>query len=346
MSHVDDSTLSAYLDADGSLSDADIITIENHLAKCPACQQNFEETRRTKERAASILELSGPSHIAKPPFAEISARAPERGEHARRTQLFRLRRLAAAATVVLAVSVGVYAGPRLATRARPPTPPEPAAVEITEQPTGDEVIPAEAQSEIRADAPARQSRDRTLAVIAADSVAPSPPAGRARGEVERIGLQDAAGAPERVELRESAPALARAPAAVQMEQAPVESLADNRERVRLIDCSEEEGFLGALAGRPDMDAQQPPVMIPCLPIVSVTSEESAGKQVTVVTQQVGVGEFVTLRVLEGDEVAELDDLSFESDSLNTIVARVGELTVQATGRIAVDSLRVLLKRAR
>ena len=100
MSHVDDSTLSAYLDADGSLSDADIITIENHLAKCPACQQNFEETRRTKERAASILELSGPSHIAKPPFAEISARAPERGEHARRTQLFRLRRLAAAPEII------------------------------------------------------------------------------------------------------------------------------------------------------------------------------------------------------------------------------------------------------
>lgn len=346
MSHVDDSTLSAYLDADGSLSDADIITIENHLAKCPTCRQNFEATRRTKERAASILELSGPSHIAKPPFAEISARAPERGEHARRTQLFSLRRLAVAATVVLAVGVGVYAGPRLATRALPPTPSEPAAVEIAEQPRGDAVIPAEAQSEIRADAPARQSRNRTLAVIAADSMAPPPPAGRTRGQVERIGLQDAAGVPERAKLRESAPALARAPAAVQMDQARVEPLADKREPVRLIDCPEEESFLEALAGRPDVDAQRPPVMIPCLPIVSVTFEESAGKQITVVTQQVGVGEFVTLRVLEGDEVAELDDLSFESDSINTIVARVGELTVQATGRIAVDSLRVLLRRAR
>lgn len=99
MSHVDDGMLHAYLD--GALSALDAVRVERHVADCAACQQRLDAARVLVQRAARLLEwASPPADRAAPPLAELRPYSAPR---------WRVP-VAWAATIVIALGVGVYGG--------------------------------------------------------------------------------------------------------------------------------------------------------------------------------------------------------------------------------------------
>ena len=103
MSHVDDGTLHAYLD--GELPPVERARLEGHVAECAACRNRLEEERALIERAIGLLGLAQPPERAAPPPPLHQLRRP--------SVVWRLRvPVAWAATVVLALGLGYYAGDR------------------------------------------------------------------------------------------------------------------------------------------------------------------------------------------------------------------------------------------
>src|SRR5881394_46758 len=101
MSHVDDGTLHAYLDAE--LTPVERARLEAHVAECAACRNRFDEERALLERASGLLGLAQPPEPAAPPLHELR----------RPSVVWRLRvPVAWAATVLLALGLGYYAGDR------------------------------------------------------------------------------------------------------------------------------------------------------------------------------------------------------------------------------------------
>src|SRR5437867_2308445 len=144
MSHVDEGTLHAYLD--GELPPAEARGVEAHVAECPGCRARLEEERALMARAHELLGLAAPPDRATPPFRVGDLRPPAR-------VWWRVPvPLAWAATVVLALGIGMYLGGGSGMRGR-------------EQPV------AQRAAEVAAPAPAPLS---PLAVRPADSAAPAP----------------------------------------------------------------------------------------------------------------------------------------------------------------------------
>jgi len=111
MSHVDDGTLHAYLDAE--LSPVQSQDVEAHIAQCPGCRDRLEEERALIARADELLGLAAPPDRATPPFRPGDPEPPVR-------LWWRVRLpLAWAATVVLALGAGMYFGPRALQREQP-----------------------------------------------------------------------------------------------------------------------------------------------------------------------------------------------------------------------------------
>jgi hypothetical protein len=81
--------------------------IEVHLAGCAVCRERVEEARLITEQASAILASAAPALRPVPPFEEVLHRAGRRRPQA--TGPVWLRRLAWAATVVMAGGVGWYA---------------------------------------------------------------------------------------------------------------------------------------------------------------------------------------------------------------------------------------------
>jgi hypothetical protein len=107
MSHADDGVLHAYLD--GELTPVERAQLEAHVAECAACRERLDEERGLIERASHLLGMAQPPERAAPPPLH-QLRQPR--------LVWRLRMpLAWAATVVLAVGIGYYAG--VATVGRP-----------------------------------------------------------------------------------------------------------------------------------------------------------------------------------------------------------------------------------
>lgn len=109
--------MNAYLDGEldgrgagsGERGAQTIEEIEVHLESCADCQALLEEVKRVRDRAGEILASSTPADLAAPSFDEIRARAEARATGSRALQLARIKHLAWAATVILAVAVGWYA---------------------------------------------------------------------------------------------------------------------------------------------------------------------------------------------------------------------------------------------
>lgn len=352
MSHVDESTLNAYVDGDDSLTDADVIAIENHLAKCSTCQELYGQAKETKQRAASLLEASGPSSIAVPPFEQIVARARAGKERTGRIRYQALGKWAAAATVMLAVGVGVYSGPQLVQRQQKST-----SVETTE-PSSESLIvqatePAPVRGEFREAAPLPQEapslqaplREMAGAAGAAGAAAQLARADPAAGGVEaRIQLlEDRDGAGQAEVAEPSGGGRARAQQQ-RLERAVGADAVTGAVAQPLIDDCPETGLAGEAGFRDEFrGAREAPVRIQCLPVVSVVSEEFRGDIVVVITQKIAENEFVTLRAIDVVPAPELDDFTVETDTLNSAVGRVGRFTVQVTGRVSSDSLGALLR---
>ncbi len=102
MSHVDDGTLHAYLD--GELSPVEVERLDTHIAGCPVCRARLDEERALIDRAARLLGMAVPAEPerAAPPLHQLQRRA---------STWSRLRvPLAWAATIVIAVGMGYFAG--------------------------------------------------------------------------------------------------------------------------------------------------------------------------------------------------------------------------------------------
>ncbi|MCZ6759629.1 MAG: zf-HC2 domain-containing protein [Gemmatimonadetes bacterium] len=345
MSHVDEGTLSAYMDGDDSLTDADVIAIENHLAKCSACQELYGQAKETRKRAASLLEASGPSSIAVPPFEQIVGRARAGEKRTKRTRYQALRKWAVAATVILAVGVGVYSGPQLVQLGKESTSAE------TAEPSSESLVGQAEPIPVRGEfheaepqeAPSLQAPLRDLAAPAEARAAQAAPAaeGGIQARMQLLEDRDDAGVAvaEVAEPRERARAqqhrLERAGGADAVTGAVAQALIDDCPETRL---AGKAGFRDEFRG-----AREPPVRIRCLPVVSVVSEEFRGDTVMVITQEIAENEFVTLRAIDIVPAPELDDFTVETDTLNSAVGRVGRFTVQVTGKVSSDSLGALLR---
>jgi hypothetical protein len=102
MSHVDEGTLHAY--SDGELPPAEAQGVAEHVAHCPACRGRVEEERALIARADQVLALARPPERGLPAFRAGAQQLP-----IRRWQQIQLP-LAWAATVVLALGIGIYVG--------------------------------------------------------------------------------------------------------------------------------------------------------------------------------------------------------------------------------------------
>ena len=155
MSHVDDGMLHAYLD--GALSALDAVRVERHVADCAACQQRLDSARVLVQRAARLLEwASPPADRAAPALAQLRPYSIPRWRAP----------VAWAATIVIALGIGVYGG-QLVLGSRSPAPAREAKEEVA-------ASSRDAQFNYRA-APITVIADSPNAV-AAPSPAPAAPA--------------------------------------------------------------------------------------------------------------------------------------------------------------------------
>ncbi len=105
MPHVDDGSLHAYLD--GELAPPEAQGVEAHLAQCAGCRTRLEEERALIARAAELLARAAPPERELPPFRPGDVEPPVRLWWQVRLPL------AWAATVALALGIGIYLGPTL-----------------------------------------------------------------------------------------------------------------------------------------------------------------------------------------------------------------------------------------
>jgi anti-sigma factor RsiW len=102
MSHVDEGTLHAYID--GELPPAEAQGVAEHLAHCPVCRGRVEEERALIARADQVLALARPPERDLPAFRAGAQEPPVRWWRPVPAPL------AWAATVVLALGIGIYVG--------------------------------------------------------------------------------------------------------------------------------------------------------------------------------------------------------------------------------------------
>ena len=118
MSHVDEGKIHAYLDRQLEFAEpAAREALEAHVAKCADCAALLDDARTLHAEATAVLRMSEPITHDPPPFEVVTARA-EGGAERRTTTLARMRTLAWAASIVLAVAVGWYARPSFTNRTR------------------------------------------------------------------------------------------------------------------------------------------------------------------------------------------------------------------------------------
>jgi anti-sigma factor RsiW len=157
MSHMDDGTLHAYID--GELSSTEAQGVAEHLTHCPVCRGRVEEERALIARADQVLALARPPERDLPAFRAGARQLPIRWRQRVRVPL------TWAATVVLALGIGIYVG-----RARPDRAVSP--------PVGPFLMPfaSDKPAAESASAPVRQvpTPPRAYATGAARSAAPAP----------------------------------------------------------------------------------------------------------------------------------------------------------------------------
>jgi hypothetical protein len=336
MSHADDGVLHAYLD--GELTPVEIERLELHLAECAGCRARLDEERALVEQAARLLGMavpSGPERVA-PPLHQL--RPP-------RPTWLRLRTpLAWAATIVLAVGLGWYAG-----RQRVP----PSALEEPASPVLDVARAPVAPTETRSVPPAA---DRLSKAADAERGGPPPPAALgaladppARAESD---LRQAAQPAPQLPSDEARPglrrALAPAPAAnegIDMTEAAPTAAARGR-AVRLsttwplIEPQPARDLLGTA-----------PVAIPGHDVRALRRNPSASREVVVEQEIAGVVVSLFERPIHAGPEAErldaqgrmVDSLAVKASANERLARFVGGLRVEISGPLSTDSLSKLLQ---
>ncbi len=176
MSHVDEGTLHAYID--GELPPAEAQGVAEHLAHCPVCRGRVEEERALIARADQVLALARPPERDLPAFPAGERQPPIRWWRPGRVPL------AWAATVVLALGIGIYVGrggldravtPRVTPSPMPLASHTPAAESVSAA-----VPPAQPPARAKVGGPAGVVTSAPRNVVTSD--APPVPAPRARRE--------------------------------------------------------------------------------------------------------------------------------------------------------------------
>jgi hypothetical protein len=290
MPHVDEGQVHAYLDQQLEYAaPTKRQELEEHIATCPSCASLLEEAMALRQRANALLGDTGPAETAVPPFEAIVERAAGmRAQKPLAQRLARTRNLAWAASVLLALAVGLYARPYIL---GPEAAFAPVAREVQLDAEADAQEPVSTLDSAAGTAPDQQPR-RSTAVgegLATSSVpeAPSPPAtGEAAEHRDRVREEvaaevQAAPSPDRAqelleEARDQRARFAAVPVAQEREAADtlarkvaLEERADRAQRARQ-----------APAERAAADRDAAPAA-PAAGAIADLSDWAAGRTVTV-----------------------------------------------------------------
>jgi hypothetical protein len=164
MSHVDDGTLHAYLD--GELSPPEAQGVAGHLTQCPGCRGRLEEERAVITRATKLLGRAAPPDRELPPFRPGDVKPLARLWWKTRLPL------AWAATVALALGIGMYLGGPSGTHRVPAADDLPNAAPAR-------ATAAAKPREPRADAAMKARRETVAALSMRDEIAAAPEGKRA-----------------------------------------------------------------------------------------------------------------------------------------------------------------------
>lgn len=361
MSHVDRETLHAYLDGELGRGALDQQAIDEHIAQCGECAAALDDVRRVKDRAAQILSASGPLDVSAPPFDQLRALRNEPNTSGPVPSLGRMKAIAWAATVVLAVGAGWYA--RAASITGDPAPAERPRAEIpvgaidepaqSATPVGDldTLVPTLAQARLAEDAPKRDRpmSDSTASASAARNVATPADPDRPLEQFAAALEQPRGDPPAPAELREGFEArkVAVDESVLRVSPAPRSAAGVGAERTVWTAASEEDAE--------SLLARSVPVIEGVEVIDYATSTVGSRGRVRVrqrLDRQLIV-ELIVQQVDSPDRLARgraefvaADQLPIaaDQDTLNSARALRNGLQITLNGALPVDSLRALMQR--
>ncbi len=204
MQHLDEGTLQTWLDRErAGLDPSELAAIQSHLTTCDECAKRLEELEALDGRAHALLGVGAQaSDPATPPFEDVVQRA--RGTKNRQRALSRIRSMAWAASIVLALGVGwmtndIYRGgaPEMEAPAMLPGAGQ-------ERASASDAPPAELNLQSNESAPAARRREAAALTEAAQAAPESLPgpvadAGQAFGDLSDDGPEQVARADEQLE---------------------------------------------------------------------------------------------------------------------------------------------------
>jgi hypothetical protein len=362
MRHVDEGSLHAYLD--GGLTPVPPLhavetgpegevpaqeEIEQHLAQCAQCRARLEEARRLRDRAARILDGSGPASIRVPPFDSLRETADRATLRRRRLlTLTRLKALGVAASIVLAVAVGWWARGSLQDSGQPTAVRGASGGSLTVAVTP---VDTAARTAAMPDAAARLGSGADAA-----GAPPREPATRPSGARAQLPIEEAPkGARQQrplAPLQAIAERAADARAAQAREAAPIAAaeFAAPPEPVREIVI---EAWTAADAETAGEYLGIPVLTVPELTVLSYSVGRVDGNRAVRVLQELKPGDMLELiqRTAEGDRperrlMAARALAPVFTDSLVTVRVFRDGYVITARARVTEESLRELLERIR
>jgi len=334
MSHVDEGTLHAYLDAE--LPSGERAALEAHLVQCAPCRAQLAEERALQERSTALLGSTRPLDRALPPFEQVR-RAPRR-------RWYMPTGFAWAASLLLAVGFGYYLSEQVSPH------PQQDAVDRTpvaslEADTIRANVPLAARRE---SAPAQKS---TAGRRATDKPAPSAPSAENSNRLystqppEAVTLRGQAPAPQPLDtsrrLHDSALVLNEAVVTAGVEgrvaAAPSANRSDSRSVRNLVSTTWpliSRGKAASLLG-------DRPVGVPGLATRGIHSSPAGDG--TVVVEQALDSKTVIQIFQRPASSAETDELVVRERADRVLARYVGRLRVEISGPVSTDSLNKLLE---
>lgn len=318
MSHVDDGALHAYLD--GELPPVERARLEAHVAECAACRTRLEQERALIERASGLLGFAGPPERAVPPLHQL-----------RRPRLaWRLRLpLTWAATVLLALGVGYYAGDRaFVEHASPPSTlvrdsPQPAALAEAREENAQRRLAAPPPSQAAGQPPMERE---------------PPPARQVDGNVVEASLDSVSAAAGVIAIRQAAPMPMAEPVVTTGSAAADLSAA----RGRLV--ATEWQIIRRAPARDILGAD--PVGIPGVAVRNIRRSPSG--DVVLVEQAVDSATVIQVfqKRVEQDSDAPLAAARQRYAGTERLARFIGGLRVEIAGPLSTDSLNRLLEQVK
>lgn len=331
MSHVDDGTVHAYLD--GELTPAERAQLEAHVAECVTCRTRLADERALADRAGQLLGYAQPVERPAPPLHQL--RPPR--------LVWRVRvPLAWAATVLVAVGLGYYAGGAGRDFESPPAP-----AQVAASPAMDSFGTAQQIARLQ---------DRLAQQPSAPKTPAAPPPERRRANVAAAREEDAAAPNARADsiaVTSGLVASAPRPALREVTPTPVPS-----EAVITTRPTADLGYAGARAVTTEWAIIRPgparellgadPVGVPGLTVRNM--RRSPTGDVVLVEQAVDSETVIQVfqRRMEEERQAPAPSAMLRQRAAATerLARYVGKLRVEIAGPLTADSLNRLLEQVK